>query len=290
MLDPNSPLNPTSRILEGNQSNQKSNVYIEGAENVPLPSLGVFYGPRPEHRNITQLRVRKINWTDEDILTTPSFLNDLSVFDELLKNTIVDENGFKASQLVPIDRDTILFYLRTKAFGSEFSIDVECPKCKQKTELKWDLSELEFPEYKPEVYEELKQNGEYKIVTPLQKIELYLKVPSIGKTSDLTKENLTQQSKEKTGKSFLGTNSLLSIISGVNIGDSRILRKKEEIISYFNKINLEISESRYIRSKLEDINLQYNTSQPFICSNKKCRHEGGDVEMPIVHQNFLWLK
>ena len=57
-------------------------------------------------------------------------------------------------------------------------------------------------------------------------------------------------------------------------------------MKHLAKIKFPISDSRYIRKEAKKITLKYDTAQDLIC--KGCGHVQEGVEMPIVHQNFLW--
>ena len=76
------------------------------------------------------------------------------------------------------------------------------------------------------------------------------------------------------------------IISGIEI-EGRIERDKKKILDYFTKIKLPLSDSRYISRQFDKLNLEYNTKKDLTC--KYCNHTQEGVEMPIVHQNFLWI-
>ena len=287
MLNPVSPRNPNSMIIDGNgEDSQKESGYIEGSEMIPLPSRGVFYTYNPTFQNLEELRVRQLDYTDEDVLTTKSYLQDGSVFFEILKNTIVDDNGFKANGLVPVDRDTILFWLRSTAFGNDFNIQIECPACKTMNNVTWDLSALEIPKYDDEVYEELKVNGEYTITTPLRNLKVKIAVPSIGKSKEAEKMLSAKKINQKEKTDFFGTGTLLLAVTAVETLEGKILRKKDEIERYFKQISLPLSDARYIRRSLNKINLKYETAKTVICDN--CEHVQEGVELPLLHPNFLW--
>lgn len=286
MLNPVGPRHPNQISGEGPSSSeeQKDN-YVEGTELIPLPSRGVFYNFDQRHIGIDKLRVRQLNYTDEDILTTRSYLEDGSVFFEILKNVIVDDSGFPASALMPIDRDTILLWLRSTAFGNEFEAETNCPQCGTKQEVKWDLSTFKIPEYDETVYNELKQNGELTITTPVSKTVVKITVPTIGKAREFEKAMLQKKKNMNIKSDMLGTGSMMLIVSGVEV-DGKIIRERSKIEAHFRKINLTILDARYIRKSIEQINLQYDTKQDVECKN--CGHIQEGVEMPMLHPNFFW--
>jgi hypothetical protein len=299
LLSPIAPRNPAQQIhadpskvgsIQIAQNQSESEQYIEGAEKIYLPSRGVFYTQDQRYLNMDTLLVRQLNYTDEDILTTKSYFDNGTIFNELLKNVIVDPNQFPATALMPVDRDTILIWLRSTAFGNDFEIEYKCsnPTCGHLFPVKWDLGTLAVPEYDEEIYEELKKNGEYRIETPIKKLGVRLTLPSVGKS--LEAERMLQQKKlaKKTTQDFFGTGSLRLIVAGIEAEGNKIIRKGDEVMNYFTKIQLPISDARYIRKQAEKINLKYDTKQTVSCPN--CSGVEEDVEMPVLHPNFLWLQ
>lgn len=287
LLNPLAPRNPTNQQMQTSteEDEVKDQKYIEGVQAIPLPSRGVFYSWNPKYWNIESLYVRQLNYTDEDILTTKQYFENGTVFNELLKNTIVDENGFTASGLVPIDRDTILLWLRTTSFGKDFEISYECPHCGEFFDITWDISKFDIPKYTDEIYEELKTTGEYKITTPLRDLTVRIVVPTIGKSLETEKRLTAKKAAKKTNQDFYGTGSLMLLLAGIDV-DGRVIRDKSQMEAHLSKINFPISDARYIRKEAEKINLKYNTAKTVTCT--ACNRTTEGVEMPIIHPNFFW--
>lgn len=296
MLNPVAPRNP-AQLIHGDaakvsqqqvlQTEQvsKETKYVEGAELIPLPSKGVFY--KYGFKNLEYLQVRQLDYTDEDILTTQSYFENGTIFNELLKNVIVDPNEFKANSLMPVDRETILFWLRSTAFGNDFEISYKCPieKCKHEHPVHWDLGKLEIPTYPEELFEELKSHGEIKIETPVKKIKVFITVPSIGQSMETNKLLEQKKAASKSTKDFLGTGVLRLLVSGIEVENNKVIRKGDEIMNYFSKMKLPLSDARYIRKMSERINLKYDTKQNIICPNCKFEQE---IELPVLHPEFFW--
>ena len=292
LLNPLNPRNPSQQVSEGGKKGKKKDEkYHENREGIFLPSRGVFY--LGENKGREYLNVRPLNYTDEDILTTESFYTNGTVLNELLSNVILDD--FEAKDLVPIDRDTILIWLRSTAFGNQFEIEMKCPACgggagikgeKKPGVLKWDLSTLEVPEYPEEILTQLINEGCVTIVTPLNQIKVKVSIPSIGRTMAFDKSYKQKKKNENTQKDFFATTSLLSVVQGVEYEEGKWHYSSMDIDAYFRKINLPISESRYIIKKASELGLRYNTAKNFVC--KDCGHITEGVEMPILHKNFFW--
>jgi len=299
MLDELSPVSPRNKknivLNEAKTSPETiskiSKEYIEGGASIPLPSKGIFYSWNQQFFKLETLSVRQLNYTDEDILTTKSYLDDGSVFTELLKNTILTED-FPATGLVPVDRDTILLWLRSTAFGNEFKVEIKCPveNCGHKNIMTWDLGKLEIPTFDEEVFRNLEVNlGEYEIITPLKEVRLKLVVPSVGKSREFEKTLALKKKNLNSKTDFYGTGSLSLIVASVfNEEKQEWVRSTTEIQNYFNKINLPLADSRFIRKELEKINLTYETKQD--CTCEACGYIQEGVVMPMLHPNFLWVE
>lgn len=287
MINPVGPRHPNTFIADqpkGNPAMNEEQEFEEGTEQIPLPSKGVFYQVPFFCRE--ELNVRPLDWRDEDILTTRRFLDDGTVFDKLV-NQVIQDKGISAYKLIPIDRDTILLWLRSMAFGKDLDIKYTCPDCDKKNTISWDISKLEIPKYPDEVLEELKLNGELKIQCPVSNLIVYIKVPSIDESRDTEKRYRKKKDDGKIDFDLNGTASLMMVISGIEIEPGKIIRKKEAIIKYFEEKKLSIMDSRFIRKKAKALNLEYDTKKDLTCS---CGYVREGVEMPIVHQNFLWVE
>lgn len=301
LLNPLHPTNPSQQIQEGTPVSNKTveNVYHENSDGVFLPSRGLFY--LGENKGLEYLKVRPLDYTDEDILTTESYYENNTIFDEILNNTIVDQNGFKAKDLVPVDRDTILLWLRSTSFGNEFTVEYTCPICgggnghskraglkKGPGEMTWFLNELSIPEYSEEVYNQFNTEGSILISTPMKNVKVRITVPTVGQQNALKKNYIKKKEALNTTKDFFATTTLLSVVSGVEVADGKWTYHKDEISSYFKHIRLPLSDSRYILKKAADYSLKYDTKKDFICPD--CNHIQEGVEMPILHKNFFWLQ
>jgi len=266
------------------------------AEYVYLPSKGVFY--KGKFKGLDKLKVRKLDYTDEDILTTKSYYDNNTLFDEILKNTIVDENGFKAEDLVPIDRDTIIWWLRIGSFGSEYQIPYTCtnPKCKVKTNIIWDLSDFDMPDLPIEVEEEIVETGGILITLPLSKLKCKITVASIGKELKvhkfLTKRKETVNKKNPSlniTKEFTITGRLLAAIEKVYDISGKEYSGIDETINWLNSAYngkpLPIIDSRYIIKKIKEITMEVNTKKDIECPS--CNHIEEGVRMPMSIY-FFW--
>lgn len=292
-LSPISPRHPNAHMTDNGkpptpppqQQEISDDDLPEGAMEIPLPSKGVFYFP--PFNGLEAIHCRPLDWRDEDILTTKAFIDDGTVFDKIVSRVILTK-GFSAKNLVPVDRDTILLWLRTQALGKIMSVDYECPECDERNTASWDLESLSLPVYKDEVYEELKASGEFRIELPLSGIIVYIKIPFLEESRDTEKRLVRKKEAEKLDYDLYGTAAINLLVSRIETEEGKHIRNKNEIINYFNKKRLPLSDSRYIRRKAQEITLKYDTAQDLVCKNEKCGHVQEGVELPIIHPNFFW--
>ena len=92
---------------------------------IELPSRGIHYTSKRK-----SVRVAYLTASDENILSSPSFLNTNTVITELLKRKILDRD-LPIDEIVEEDRQAILIFLRNTAFGTEYTITTTDPKTDQ---------------------------------------------------------------------------------------------------------------------------------------------------------------
>lgn len=87
---------------------------------VPLPSKGKFYTQKKE-----SIKVGYLTAEDENILMSPNQNKD-GLINTLLRNKIY-EPGFDINQLIDVDVQAILIFLRNTSFGSEYNFKIKDP-------------------------------------------------------------------------------------------------------------------------------------------------------------------
>lgn len=287
MIDPIKKNEAHDQVSVSNTTGAQKNSDME-AEYVQLPSKGYFY--KGAFKNITQLKVRKLNWEDEDILTTKSYYDNGTLFNEILKNCIVDENNFPAKDLVSVDRDAILWWLRIGAFGREYLVPHTCgnPECKHKYNAAWDLGGFNSPDY-PEKYEDaLRDNGYVTINLPDSGLECKLVAASTGRELEIAKRLTLKKEKEKGTRDYNVTGKLLSVITEAKDSEG-LVYKGPEISKWLQSGNkgskISMVDSRYIQARVKEIDLDVDTRIDISCPSCGHSEEGVKMAMSI---NFFW--
>ena len=278
-----SPIKPNASQEAAEQTNSE-------VEYVNLPSQGIFY--TGQYKGLTRLKVRKLNWEDEDILTTRSYYDNGTLFNEILKGCIVDANGFKADMLVDIDKDAILWWLRINAFGQDYMVKKECsnPDCKHKQEEHWDLGGFDIPEVNPEFKEELEANGCIQITLPISKLKCSVAIPTIGRELELFKKLKNKKQKSNVTKDFNVTGKLISSIKeAYSLSGEKTFQGYDELLTWlrtaYNGNPIPLVDSRYIQRMVKEIDLSIDTKRDITCSN--CGNIEEQVAMPISI-GFFW--
>lgn len=143
---------------------------------VSLPTKGVFYKPKKE-----SLKVGYLTAVDENFLASPNILNDGVIY-SLLKNKIY-EPGFDVNQLLNVDIQAILIFLRNTSFGSSYEFRIKDPKTDYFFETVIELENISIKEseIKPN------QNGLFEFVLPKTKKKVLLKLLNLGDEREIDK-------------------------------------------------------------------------------------------------------
>lgn len=267
--------------------NMQNNPFTE-KEYVPLVSRGYFLPI--QFKGIDQILVRKLNWEDEDILTTPSYYTKGILFNELLKNTVVDDRKIPSGYLTNADKDVILWWLRIGAFGPEYRLEHTCPSCGHKHTVTWNLGNFTMPEYSEHILDELKENGCLTIELPISKLKCQIIPGMIGREEQIQKKLKEKKEKEKSTKDYNITGKLLSIIKRAWGPNGELYETFDGILQWLQTGNnggpISLSDSRFIMASVKEIDLKVNTKMDLVCPDKECGNIEEQVEMPMTINFF----
>jgi len=175
-------------------------------EIVKLPSKGLFY-----KNKISEVNVEYMTSKDEDLLTTPSLIENGTVLDILLKRKIKTKNIIP-DDLLAGDRNAIILFLRSSSYGPEYSVQVPDPRTNVSFKTQVDLLKLRYKKVKGQPDEE----GHFSVKIPMRKKTVKFKLLSSGEETMLF--NQAEAYKEAYNQEFneFTTNKLKSHIISIN--------------------------------------------------------------------------
>ena len=193
---------------------------------VPLPTKGLFYKPKKE-----SFKVGYLTAEDENILMSQNASKEGIVY-TLLRNKIY-EPGFNINQLLDVDVQAILIFLRNTSFGSEYHLKVMDPGTGKYFETTLLIDEVDYvkPKHTPD------EDGLFSIVLPKSNKTVRCKLLNLGEQKELEKikdsypdnvtiptvtKRLEKQIVEIDGNSERG--EIVKFIPQMPISDSKLIR------------------------------------------------------------------
>jgi hypothetical protein len=242
---------------------------IYASEVIDLPSKGLFY-PKDSPLSSGQIDIKYMTAKEEDILTSTNLIQKGIVLDKLMDSLIVTK-GVKSSDLLTGDLNAVMVAARILGYGKDYPITVACPACGEQVSHVVDLSTLQTENEPSE-----KTSVEFKIILPLSKAEIGVKLLTRNDELEMAKES-------KALKKAMGdldndtTSRIRAMITSVD-GDT----SKAKIWAVAD--NMLVRDARYLRE-------QYKNLSPDIDFNIELEHECDTtvkkVRLPIG-VNFFW--
>lgn len=214
---------------------------------VPLPSKGIYY---PTGKK--SLKVAYLTASDENILSSPNFIAQSMVIEELLKRKVIDKD-IDVEEMVQEDREAVLIFLRNTAFGTEYKMTAIDPKTGEDFEVILDLGSVEVKDF------DLKsdENGEYSYFLPQTKKPITFKF--LDQKQDVELKELVKNWDQPT-VAPVKTKKLEIMIKSL---DGR--RDQMEMYSFINN-TMPLKESqdfqKYVEDKKPGLNLIFPVETP----------------------------
>lgn len=176
-------VNVDPRKMETQLSTETDPDLIMTYEIVPLPSGGKFY---PD--GLKEIKIEYLTSKDEDLLTTPSFIEDGSVIDRLLERKIVNKN-INTKNLLSGDKAALVLFLRTSSYGNIYKVSVPDPRNNKAFEAEVDLLKLKYKE----IDEVSDSNGEFSVEIPMRKKLVKFRLLTSGEEDQVLKNAEARQ-------------------------------------------------------------------------------------------------
>ena len=149
---------------------------IVGYEVVDLPSKGRFY-----KNGLDKIKIEYLTSKDEDILTTPSLIQDGSVLDVILKRKIKTPNVV-VEDLLTGDKNALILFLRASSYGREYEVEVYDPRTEKPFKQTVDLLKLK----NKEITEQPDENGHFTVELPMRKKIVKFRLLTSGEENQLS--------------------------------------------------------------------------------------------------------
>jgi len=218
-------------------------------EIVKLPSKGVFY-----ENGISEVHVEYMTSKDEDLLTTPSLIENGTVLDVLLKRKIKTK-GIIPDNLISGDKNAILLFLRSSSYGSDYAVQVTDPRTGKQFKSTVDLRKLRYKK----VEELPDEDGLFTVEIPMRKKIVKFKLLTAGEENLLFKK--AESIKEAMNQEFNDYNTMKLKAHIVSIGD----KSDPTYISKFVDV-MPALDALTIRKKIlavsPDVDMDYEFTAP----------------------------
>lgn len=257
---------------EGYENESRSSSPVELTRSfdvVELPSRGKLY--KNQLKDKTHIEVYYLTAKEEDILTSSNMLSSGKMFDYLIKSVLVDKS-IDPSQLLLGDRNTILTWLRSTGYGSDYPVEVKCSYCNNRFVNEFDLSKLEmrYLDIDPD------EDGLFEITLPVSKRRVRVSFLTAGEAA-LIEERISTRSKKLGGSGNPMTEKLMSYIKEI---DGISNQDKKSFIE-----RMPVKDSREIRRWINEHDPDLIMKQDVKCV--KCGELNEEVTIPIT-VNFFW--
>jgi len=245
---PKTSFNPQN--FENTMSKETDPDLMMSYEIVKLPSGGLFY-----ENGISEVAVEYMTSKDEDLLTTPSLIENGTVLDVLLKRKI-KTHGVAIDKLLSGDRNAILLFLRTSSYGADYTVQVQDPRTGVPFNTKVDLTKLEYKTVK----EMPDERGYFSVFIPMRKKTVLVKLLSSGEDSKIFKN--AENIKEAYGEEY-------SQYSTLRLKASIVAINEKTDRSYIDRFvdAMPALDAFTIRKKIMDVSPDVNMAYEFITND-----------------------
>lgn len=243
-------------------------------EEVRIPSKGLVYST-PGLKDSPTIEMRYMTASDEDLLQSPTLLRKGTWLTKILSNCIVSKL-IDPEDLLAGDRNTLLFWLRQTAYGSEYELKVQCPACKDFFQHLFQLNQLKLNILDVDPVEPGK--NEFSFILPTSKLEIKFSLLTGRMAHELEKEAEMAMKDNIEGNERVVSRSLIKQI--VEIGG---IRDKAQIENFI-KTKMLASDSFALTKYIEKITPTILLKQDATCS--KCG-EVNEYNIPMEMQ-FFW--
>lgn len=242
---------------------------------VPLPSRGICYDAGSVLANCSEVKVKAMTSREEDILTSAAFVKNGTVLTQLFKSCILEPRGIDPRMLLAGDRAALMVALRITGYGSDYTVDSECPDCNHVQPTKFELNELpvKFLEAEPDS----PHTNSFTTILPVSKVKVTFKLLTGADEEEAVATSMAKRKKLKMQLDDKVTNRWRRQIIAVNG------RSDGTTISNFVQ-RMPVRDSRYLMKYIRDIEPGMTMRAPM-----KCENCGVESEVAVeLGPKFFW--
>ena len=228
---------------------------------IPLPSKGECY-PNKQGR----IAVSYLTAMDENIIVSPNLYRDNMVLDIILKEKVRDEN-IDPDDLLDGDRDAIILFLRSSAYGNMYSVTTTDPVTKKSFDTKIDLSKIKYKDFTLTGDE----NGWFDFEMPLSKDKIKFRFlthrdyVNLSKLDELEVGSIRKAEIEKYNDKimyYLGEDETLTVAERKSIQNA--VDRLKEWAEKFEEVSSHFSHHASNELEMQIMSVNGNESRTFI--------------------------
>jgi rubrerythrin len=247
---------------------------------VDLPSKGLFYPKDHPWHGKESVEIRFMTAKDEDILVNKSYIQKGIVLDKLLSSLLLDKR-VNLDSILLCDKSALIVAARVTGYGSEYSVDISCPSCSQKSKFVFDLEAFtnDFPDSEKleSCQTDLTENGTFIIHLPKSQSKVEFKL--LNGFDDKKLVQLAETKKKQNLPDSTLTDQMKQYIVSINDEeDKNIINKYIESMPAF--------DAKFLRRMYNVISPSVNNKQDFACPRCGENHE---MEVPFTSA-FFWAE
>jgi len=242
-------------------------------ELVPLPSGGVLYPEDSPLHGKETVEIRPMTAREEDILTSRALIKKGTVITELIRSCLIDKS-IDPNKLIAGDRNALMTSLRITGYGAEYTTEVECPDCGEKSKQAFDLTQLPVKRLEEDPIASGQNLFSYTL--PYTKKEVKFKFLD---GSDETEINKLQERSKKSGAK---NTNLVTLRYRYQIKAIDAITDKTKIQMFIR--NMPARDSRALRAHIDEIEPGIEMKNWMECP--MCGEES-EVRMPLG-ASFFW--
>ena len=228
---------------------------------IPLPSKGECYSNKQG-----RIAVSYLTAMDENIIVSPNLYRDNMVLDIILKEKVRDPE-IDPDDLLDGDRDAIILFLRSSAYGNMYSVTTTDPDTKQTFDTQIDLSKIKYKDFTL-VGDE---NGYFDYELPISKDKIKFKFLThrdyinLTKLDELEISSLRKAEIEKYNDKlqyYLGEDEMLTMAERKEITNA--ITKLKEWSEKFEDDGVHFSHRTTNELEMQVVSVNGNTDRNFI--------------------------